>query len=160
MISQGVNYLWDVDLAHVSNLSKENDEIRYLFIVMGVFSRHLWVEPLTNKQHGSIIEGPRICSHLVETQRSPFGPWQRMEKQMCESVGHYVTYNVTHANYSVCWEGNKDVKAGLDINKRDDIHLVPRPSQSLNDPSRHGGIYCALCMGQGFIKYLNNYCMH
>ncbi|XP_033726667.1 uncharacterized protein LOC117316238 [Pecten maximus] len=107
VISQGIDALWDVDLADVSNLEKENDGIRYLFIPIDVFSRHLWVVPLKNKQHQSIIDG---FKHIFgqgrkpqEVRSDPGSEWKnRWVKQYLdkEGVGHYVTHNVTHANYA------------------------------------------------------------
>jgi len=39
VISQGIDYQWDVDLADVSNLQKYNPDIRFLLIAIDVFSR-------------------------------------------------------------------------------------------------------------------------
>ena len=57
VIAQGIDALWDVDLADVSNLAKINDGIRCLLVAIDVFSRYLWVETLENKSHQSIIKG-------------------------------------------------------------------------------------------------------
>lgn len=55
VISQGIDYQWDVDLADVSNLQKFNRNIRYLLIVIDVFSRYLWVEPITDKKAKTVL---------------------------------------------------------------------------------------------------------
>ena len=107
VISQGRDALWDVDLAKVSNLTKDNVGIRYLFIAIDVFSRFLWVVPLKNKHHDSIIDG---FKELFKTGRKPKeirsdpgsewkNRWVRtfLDK---EEVEHYVTHNITHANYA------------------------------------------------------------
>ena len=39
VISDGIDALWDVDLADVSNLTKYNDNIKFLLIAIDVFSR-------------------------------------------------------------------------------------------------------------------------
>ena len=57
VIAQGIDALWDVDLADVSNLAKHNAGTRYLLVAIDVFSRYLWVEALKNKFHQSIIHG-------------------------------------------------------------------------------------------------------
>lgn len=41
-ITLGVDALWYVDLADVSNLAKAKDGMRHLFIAIDVFSRYLW----------------------------------------------------------------------------------------------------------------------
>ena len=68
VIAQGIDALWDVDLADVSNLAKQNDGIRYLLIAIDVFSRCLWVETLKNKSHKSIIKG---LQNIFGKGRSP-----------------------------------------------------------------------------------------
>lgn len=107
VIAQGIDALWDVDLADVSNLAKYNDGIRYLLVAIDVFSRYLWVEPLKNKFHQTIIDALR---KIFKTGRKPKelrtdkgSEWKNkwvasfLTKQ---NIHHYVTYNVTHANYS------------------------------------------------------------
>ena len=107
VISQGIDFLWDVDLADVSNLAKHNDGVRYLLVAIDVFSRYLWVEPLKNKFHQTIIDALR---KIFKTGRIPNelrtdkgSEWKNkwvdsfLKKQ---NIHHYVTHNVTHANYS------------------------------------------------------------
>ncbi|XP_069136808.1 uncharacterized protein [Argopecten irradians] len=107
VISQGIDVLWDVDLADVSNLAKENDGIRYLFVAIDVFSRHLWVAPLKNKHHESIIDGFKTIFSQgrkpEEVRSDPGSEWKnRWVKQFLDKQGvqHYVTHNPTHANYA------------------------------------------------------------
>ncbi len=107
VISQGLDALWDVDLADVSNISKENDGMRYLFVAIDVFSRYLWVVPLTNKLHGSIIDGFKDIFKSgrkpKQVRSDPGSEWKnRWVKAFLgkQGVDHYVTYNVTHANYA------------------------------------------------------------
>lgn len=68
VISQGIDFLWDVDLADVSNLAKHNDGVRYLLVAIDVFSRYLWVEPLKNKFQQTIIDALR---KIFKTGRIP-----------------------------------------------------------------------------------------
>lgn len=107
VISQGLDFLWDLDLADVSNLSKENDGMRFLFVAIDVFSRYLWVVPLKNKLHQSIIDGfEKIFKSgrkPAEIRSDPGSEWKnRWVKQFLDKQGieHYVTHNVTHANYA------------------------------------------------------------
>ena len=57
VITIGIDDLWDTDLADVSNLKNDNDNIQFLLMVIDVFSRYLWVVPLKDKTHTSIIDG-------------------------------------------------------------------------------------------------------
>ena len=52
----GLHNQYDADLANMQKLKEKNDGVRFLLIVIDVFSRHLWVEPLLNKTEESIIE--------------------------------------------------------------------------------------------------------
>ena len=55
-ITQGLDYLWDIDLADVSNLAKHNDGTRFLLVCIDTFSRFLWVRPMGNKTNQSVQE--------------------------------------------------------------------------------------------------------
>ena len=56
VISQGIDALWDADLADVCNLTNYNNDIKYLLMASDTFSRNLWIEPMKNKFHQSIIK--------------------------------------------------------------------------------------------------------
>jgi len=49
VVVSGIDDQFDMDLADVSNISDENDGIKYLLFVIDIFSKYLWVEPLKNK---------------------------------------------------------------------------------------------------------------
>ena len=93
VVSRGIDFLWDVDLADVSALSKENDNIKFLLVAIDVFLRQAWVEPLRNKLHGSIIDA---LNDIFKTGRKRIWVKDFFRRQ---GVDHYVTQNVTHANY-------------------------------------------------------------
>ncbi|KAJ8305147.1 hypothetical protein KUTeg_017301 [Tegillarca granosa] len=54
--SAGFNYMWDLDLADVSNIKQYNDGIQFLLICIDTFSRYAFVEPIKNKQASSILK--------------------------------------------------------------------------------------------------------
>ena len=54
----------------MQKLKEKNDGVRFLLIVIDVFSHHLWVEPLLNKTEESVIEAFR---HIF--QRTPNPCW-------------------------------------------------------------------------------------
>ena len=107
VISQGIDYQWDCDLADVSNLQKYNPNIKYLLIAIDVFSRYLWVEALKDKKSKTVIEG---FGKIFSNGRKP--KWIRADhggefnnrwlKQYLESedVGIFYTYNQTKAGYA------------------------------------------------------------
>ncbi|XP_061192263.1 uncharacterized protein LOC133200489 [Saccostrea echinata] len=55
VVVQGIDYQWEADLADVQNLSKYNDGIKYLLVVVDVFSRYLWVRALKDKKAQTVI---------------------------------------------------------------------------------------------------------
>ena len=60
VIVTGLKDQYEADLADVQKLSKENDGIRFLLVVIDVFSRFLWVEPLPSKHEENVIKGFRL----------------------------------------------------------------------------------------------------
>ena len=52
----GVYYMWDTDLADVSNLRKFNDDHQFLLIVIDAFSRYAWVKPLKDKKAATVLK--------------------------------------------------------------------------------------------------------
>jgi hypothetical protein len=47
---------FDMDLADVSNISDENDGIKYLLFVIDIFSKYLCVKPLKNKTAKDVVK--------------------------------------------------------------------------------------------------------
>ena len=52
--------VWEADLADLSNIKRFNDNITFLLVVIDVFSKFLWVEPLRNKTAGSVAKAFEI----------------------------------------------------------------------------------------------------
>lgn len=53
---QGIDYQWEADLADVQNLSEHNNDIKFLLVIVDVFSRFLWVRPLKDRKAKSVID--------------------------------------------------------------------------------------------------------
>lgn len=69
IVTTGLDYMWDADLADVSNIAEHNDGYRYLLVVIDVFSRYLWVEPVKTKQQSEMVAAfERI---FTKTNRRP-----------------------------------------------------------------------------------------
>ena len=107
VITTGIDDLLDMDLADVSNLKSYNDGIHYLLIVIDVFSRFLWVVPLENKQHNTIVN---VLKSILNSSRKPYrvrsdkgsefkNRW--VKKYLTENaVKQQFTQNETKANYA------------------------------------------------------------
>lgn len=48
---------FDADLADFQKLSDKNNKVKFLLVVIDVFSRFLWVEPLTGKSNSVVVKG-------------------------------------------------------------------------------------------------------
>ena len=57
MVVSGIDDQYDMDLADVNSLSKHNNNIKFLLVVIDIFSRFLWVEPLKNKTGKEVVNG-------------------------------------------------------------------------------------------------------
>ena len=51
-----IDSLWEADLAFVQDVTKENDGVNYLLVVIDVFSKYVWVRPMKNKTARSLLE--------------------------------------------------------------------------------------------------------
>ena len=108
IITQGIDDLWDMDLADVSNLAQHNNDVHFLLVVIDVFSRYLWVEPLQNKRHETVLQA--FTNIFDKTDRRPkllrsdkgkeFT--NRWVKQFFRKhdIHAYTTKNETKANYA------------------------------------------------------------
>ena len=50
VIVSGLNAQWDGDLASMENVAQFNDNVKFLLILIDIFSRILIVKPLKNKE--------------------------------------------------------------------------------------------------------------
>ena len=57
VIVTGMNDQYEADLADLQKLKRHNDGYTFLLVVIDVFTRFLWVEPLKNKTEASVIQG-------------------------------------------------------------------------------------------------------
>ena len=59
-ITKGLNDLWQVDLADVGNLAKQNDGVKFLLVIIDVLSKYLRVVPLKSKHAQSIYNAMKV----------------------------------------------------------------------------------------------------
>ena len=54
IVSPGINHNLQIDLADFSDISNMNDNVKYLIVIVDVFSRYAWVFPIKNKSSDTI----------------------------------------------------------------------------------------------------------
>ena len=55
-IVAGIDYQWQGDLADMSSMSMYNDQHRYLYCLIDVFSKYAWVVPIKDKTGKTLVE--------------------------------------------------------------------------------------------------------
>ena len=70
---------FDADLADMTSISRYNKGVKYLLVVIDIFSRYLWVESLKNKTTKEVVNGfkkifkkGRKCSKLRTDKGTEF----------------------------------------------------------------------------------------
>ena len=98
---------WDMDLTDVSNLERNNDGVKFLLVVIDLFSRYLWVQPLKGKTHQDILKGLQDILHKgrkPESVRSDKGSEfaNRWVKRFMKGLDiyYFTSQNETKANYA------------------------------------------------------------
>ena len=98
---------YDADLADVSNISKTNNGTKFLLVVIDVFSRYLWVEPLMSKTGKEVLKAfqkiiarGHICKRLRTDKGGEFS--NRWMKKWCQEndIHYFTTQNEIHANFA------------------------------------------------------------
>ena len=64
VIVSGIDDQWDADLASFIDLHESNDGNKYLLVVIDIFSRFAWIEPIKNKRATEIIRAFRENSGI------------------------------------------------------------------------------------------------
>ena len=57
IVISGIDNQFVADMADVSNIANENDDVKKLLFVLDIFSKYLWVEPLENKTTKEVVKG-------------------------------------------------------------------------------------------------------
>lgn len=50
VIVAGIDDQWDADLTDMTKIRKENDRVQYVLLVVDIFSKYLWMQPLKDKK--------------------------------------------------------------------------------------------------------------
>ena len=107
VVVDGTDSLWQMDLAFFENISEYNHGIKFLLVVVDVFSRFLWVEPIKNRKAKTVIEA---FQKILNKGRSPQSVTsdrgaefynKYMKAFLAKKKIHiYYTLNETKANYA------------------------------------------------------------
>ena len=108
VVTSGINDLWDVDLMDVSNLADTNDGVHFILIIIDVFSRYLYVEPMPNKSVPETLKAfktiLRRSGQQPDTFRSDAGKeflGKEMKDYLAErEIYQQITRNDKKANYA------------------------------------------------------------
>ena len=108
VITCGIDYMWDGDLADVSNIEQYNSGIKYLLVLIDVFSRYLWISPLLNKTSEQVKTGfelifqseTRRPARLRTDKGREFTNKTIKAIMQRERIKLFTTKNETKANYA------------------------------------------------------------
>jgi hypothetical protein len=95
-----IDELWAADLMDTSQQANDNGGVRYLLVVVDVFSKFLWVEPVTTKSGPAIVEA---FTKILSQGRHPQKLWtdkgtEFFNKQMTALLNKYKTEHYTTQN--------------------------------------------------------------
>ena len=106
VIVAGIDDQFDADLASLSAYADENDGYKYLLVVIDIFSRYAWVEPIKDKTSLQIVNAfDKILSegHIPKCLRSDaakdFTSEHFQEYLKSKDIVHIVTHSEKQANY-------------------------------------------------------------
>ena len=106
VIVAGIDDQFDADLASMVDYEKSNDGYKYLLVVIDIFSRYGWIQPLKNKSantivsaFGKILEEGRIPRRLRTDAATDFTSKHFQEFMKEKGITHFTTHNEKQANY-------------------------------------------------------------
>ena len=108
IVTTGLDYMWDSDLADMSNIKEHNDGFSYLLVVIDIFSRYLWLKPIKTK-HGTEVknafedifnETSRRPARLRTDKGKEFLNRKVQQYMKTLDIKHFNTKNETKANYA------------------------------------------------------------
>lgn len=97
VIVAGIDAQWDGDLASMENVSKYNNGIKFLLILIDIFSRYLIVRPLKDKKSDTVAKALKnIFNHGNRKPNSmrfdQGGEFKSLVKQYLKKIGIHVFY--------------------------------------------------------------------
>ena len=107
VIVNGIDVQWDGDLIDMVNLTKFNDQYKYILLMIDIFSRYVWLEPLKTKKGGEVAQAMkkvfdqgRQPVRLRTDKGTEFTNQQVRRFLASVNVHTFVTHNEPKANYA------------------------------------------------------------
>ena len=108
VIVSGIDAQFDTDLMSTAQYSKSNDNVNFLLVVIDIFSRFLWVYPLSSKFAKNVIEGfkyifnqSKRLPRLIRSDRgSEFTSKETAHFFKSKNINQIFTNNEKQANYA------------------------------------------------------------
>ena len=108
VIVQGKDSQWDADLGDMQSLAKYNGGIKFILLVIDIFSRYVWVRPLKNKTGQEVAKAlteifkeGRQPKHILRVDRGKEFSNQHVRPLLNRHNIHLLlTNNLTKANYA------------------------------------------------------------
>ena len=72
VLVSGIDKIWAADLADMQALSEENEEYKFLLLVIDTFSKYGWIVPLKNKKGETMVKAFKT---IFEEGRTPGKLW-------------------------------------------------------------------------------------
>ena len=73
VISYGIDKIWTADLVEIQKFSKWNKGVKYLLMIIDVFSKYGWIEPLKGKKTESVSSA--FDTIFEKSKRKPEKLW-------------------------------------------------------------------------------------
>ena len=106
VLVSGIDKIWAADLADMGALSKENEGVNFLLLVIDTFSKYGWIVPLKNKKAQTIVKA--LKEIFKESGRRPDKLWtdkgtEFFNKNVKDLVYLYATENEEKSSIAERW---------------------------------------------------------
>ena len=68
-LSSGIDDIWQMDLADLSNIKDENNNHSFMLTVIDIFSRWAWAEPVKTKSGADMVKALKNVFHRAGARR-------------------------------------------------------------------------------------------
>ena len=106
VIVSGIDDQFDADLASFISYANDNDGYKYLLVVIDIFSRYAWVEPIKDKTANEIVQAFNKIISEGRIPRRPrtdgatdFTSKKFQDYFKSKKIVHFTTHCVKQANY-------------------------------------------------------------
>ena len=116
-LTYGPRDLWQIDLLDLQKFKTENEQYRYLCVVIDCFSKYVWVKPLKNKTASSIVKALSLLlmmerpKHLQADQGSEF--FNKQVAKMLQAFGPKLYYSYSEQKASIVERVQRTLRARM-----------------------------------------------